>query len=62
MYTHYACLIMSFVCVLLITTYMLILQYGWTPLYLASERGYDRVVEVLIAAGADVNFADIVSY
>ena len=41
---------------------MLILQFGWTPLYHVSMRGYDRVVEVLIAAGADVNFADRVSY
>ena len=41
---------------------MLILQDGRTSLYFASKRGHDRVVEVLIAAGADVNFADRVSY
>ena len=29
---------------------------------MASERGHDKVVEVLIAAGADVNLADKVSY
>ena len=41
---------------------MLILQYGCTPLHLASMRGYDIVVEILIAAGANVNFVDRVSY
>ena len=40
---------------------MLILQWGTTPLYMASERGHDKVVEVLIAAGADVNVANEVS-
>ena len=37
---------------------MLILQSGRTPLYWTSEV---KVVEVLIAAGADVNLADKVS-
>ena len=41
---------------------MLILQWGETPLYIASCRGNDKVVEVVIAAGADVNLADEVSY
>ena len=41
---------------------MLILQVGRTPLYEASWRAHDKVVEVLIAAGADVNLADKVSY
>ena len=41
--------------------YLLILQDGWTPLLVASMRGHDRIVELLIAAGADVNFADKVS-
>ena len=41
---------------------MLILQYGRTPLLGASSSGCDRVVELLIAAGADVNFVDMVSY
>ena len=40
---------------------MLILQSGGTPLYMASVRGHDKVVEVLIAAGADVNLANEVS-
>ena len=40
---------------------MLILQ-GGIPLYRASCKGHDKVVEVLIAAGADVNLADEVSY
>ena len=47
---------------LLFTTYMLILQQGETPLYEASQSGHDKVVEVLIAAGADVNLAEEVSY
>ena len=41
---------------------MLILQWGETPLYGASYLGHDKVVEVLIAAGADVNVAIKVSY
>ena len=41
---------------------MLILQLGATPLLIALYLGYDKVVEVLIAAGADVNLADKVSY
>ena len=39
-----------------------IVQGGWTPLYVATFRGDGRVVEVLIRAGADVNLADEVSY
>ena len=41
---------------------MLTLQWERTPLYNASWEGHDKVVEVLIAAGADVNLADKVSY
>ena len=41
---------------------MLTLQWGNTPLYVPSYMGHDKVVEVLIAAGADVNFANEVSY
>ena len=52
----------DFTYILLFTYYMLILQLGRTPLYAASWRGHDKVVEVLIAAGADVNLADKVSY
>ena len=40
---------------------MLILQGRRTPLYMASCRGHDKVVEVLITAGADVNLAVKVS-
>ena len=39
-----------------------ILQSGRTPLYAASERRKEKVVETLIAAGADVNTTDEVSY
>ena len=35
-----------------------VLQDGWTPLYRAAKNGYDKVVDVLMAAGADVNVAD----
>ena len=41
---------------------MLILQLGETPLLIASRAGHDKIVEILIAAGADVNLADEVSY
>ena len=41
---------------------MLILQSGETALLIASFLGHDKVVEVVIAAGADVNLADKVSY
>ena len=41
---------------------MLILQFGTTPLFIASCLGHDKVVELLIAAGSDVNLADKVSY
>ena len=41
---------------------MLILQFGRTPLYMASWIDHHEVVELLIAAGADVNLADKVSY
>ena len=39
----------------------LILQLGTTPIFIASCMGHDKVVEVLIAAGAEVNLADKVS-
>ena len=39
-----------------------IVQWGETPLYRASESGHYEVVEVLITAGADVNLANKVSY
>ena len=38
---------------------MLFIQWGSiTPLYVASREGHDQVVEVLIRAGANVNFVD----
>ena len=39
-----------------------IVQWVWTPLFEASRCGYDKVVEVLLTAGADVNFGNEVSY
>ena len=41
---------------------MLISQWGRSPLYVASREGHNKTVEGLILAGADVNFADEVSY
>ena len=38
-----------------------ILQYGCTPLFEASQNGYDKIVDLLIAAKADVNIANKVS-
>ena len=35
---------------------------GETPLHVALRRGNDKVVEVLIKSGADVNIANKVSY
>jgi len=32
-------------------------DYGWTPLHLATERGYIEVIQLLLAKGADVNAA-----
>ena len=40
--------VMCFVCV----------QFGATPVYIASENGHVDVVKVLHALGADVNTAD----
>ena len=37
-----------------------LLQNGWTPVFLAAEKGHNAVVEVLIRAGADVNKATTV--
>ena len=39
----------------------IILQYGCTPLFEASQNGHDKIVDVLIAAKADVNIANKVS-
>ena len=44
------------------TCFPVIVQWGRTPLYIASKSGHDIVVEVLLKAGADVNLADEVSY
>ena len=54
-------IVSDFAYILIFTMCMLILQGGETPLYEASQSGNDKVVEVLIAAGADVNLADEVS-
>jgi ankyrin repeat protein len=34
------------------------LQFGDTPLFIAAGSGYDKVVEVLVQASADVNAAN----
>ena len=39
-----------------------ILQWGETPLHVASRRDDDKVVQILIQSGADVNIVNIVSY
>ena len=39
-----------------------ILQWGETPLHLASWDDNDKIVQVLIQSGADVNIVNIVSY
>jgi len=35
-----------------------LLQDGCTPLYRAAKNGYDKIVDVLARARADVNAAD----
>ena len=42
--------------------YPVIVQWGETPIYVASLYGHDKVVEVLLTAGADVNLPNKVSY
>ena len=39
----------------------IILQYGCTPLFEASQNGHDKIVDVLKAAKADVNIVNKVS-
>jgi ankyrin repeat protein len=39
-----------------------LLQDGCTPLYRAAKNGYDKIVDVLARASADVNAADKVWY
>jgi hypothetical protein len=36
--------------------------FGSTPIYLATRNGHEKVVEVLVKAGADVNAAYTVRY
>ncbi len=40
---------------------MLFIQYGQTPLWIASFYGHQKCMELLIDAGADVNEKDEVS-
>jgi len=37
-------------------------QEGYTPLYTAAARGYNDVVKLLLAANADPNCINIVSF
>ena len=41
---------------------MLSLQNGYTALILASDKGHTNVVQVLLAAGANTDAIDSVSY
>jgi ankyrin repeat protein len=36
----------------------LYLQDGRTPLYCAAQKGHDKIMEMLVQAGADVNAAN----
>jgi ankyrin repeat protein len=38
------------------------MQDGWTSLRYAVRKGHDKVVEVLVRAGADMNSADKVRH
>ena len=38
----------------------LYLQGGWTPLHLACIYGHEKIVEMLVTAGADVEVKDMV--
>ena len=37
---------------------LLTLQGGHTPLYIASQNGHDKVVKLLVLAGADLHIAN----
>ena len=42
--------------------YILLSQNGFTPLYVASQKGHSQVAELLLSKGADVNLLDQVQY
>ncbi len=48
-------------CLYLLTQYILYAQYGLTALSEACRNGHLKIVELLIAANADVNIQDKVS-
>ena len=56
-----ACMVMYTHISIHIAMHSIILQYGCTPLFVASQNGYDKIVDVLIIAKADVNIANKVS-
>ena len=43
------------------TLILYLVQNGWTPLYTACFNGYDKVVEVLLDHGVQVDVPDKVS-
>ena len=59
---YVSCIYMS-MCIYIYACIHIYMYVVWdAPLYGAIFNGYDKIVEVLRTAGADVNFVDKVSY